>query len=69
MVSIKEDVVPNPSFQFSGPLLVILSVSENWILLIPGNSHELVFIAYVLTIEMNVPWKKKFTNQWIIVNR
>ena len=29
MVSIKEDIIPNPPFQFSGPLLVILSVYSN----------------------------------------
>ena len=29
MVSIKEDITPNPPFQFSGPFLVILSVSRN----------------------------------------
>ena len=29
MVSIKEELIPNPPFQYSGPLLVILSVSSN----------------------------------------
>ena len=29
MVSTKEDIVPSPPFQYSGPLLVILSVSRN----------------------------------------
>ena len=29
MVSIKEDITPNPPFHFSWPLLVILSISRN----------------------------------------
>ena len=29
IVFINEDITPNPPFQFSGPLLVILSVSSN----------------------------------------
>ena len=29
MVSTKEEIIPNPPFQFSGPLLALLSVSSN----------------------------------------
>ena len=29
MVSIKEEIIPNTPFQFSGTLLVVLSVSRN----------------------------------------
>ena len=29
MVSTKEEITPNPPFQFSGPLLVILKVSRD----------------------------------------
>ena len=29
MVSIREEIIPNPIFQHSGPLLVILTISTN----------------------------------------
>ena len=42
MVSIKEDITPNPPFQFSGPLLVILRVSSN---MDSGDTRQVLLIG------------------------
>ena len=62
MVSIKEEIIPNSPFHYSGPLLVILSVSSNMDF---GDTREVSLSGpyrmlsedrkeCVLTIEMNV---------------
>ena len=43
MVSINEDIIPNPPFQFLGPSLVILSVSINVGF---GDTRQVSLIGY-----------------------
>ena len=69
MVSIKEDIIPNPPFQFSGPLLVILSVFFNVdfgdtrqvLLIFPYRMCSKYINLCVLAIEMK--------NYWRLINR
>ena len=76
-MSIKEDTIPNPLFQFSGPLLVILSVYINVDF---GDTRPVSLIGYyliwydnrteyVLTIYMNKPLETRehvLGNSWSI---
>ena len=63
IVSIKEEIIPNPPFQFSGTSLVILSFSRNVVF---GDTRQVLLIGSyfmcskilnecVLAIEMNEP--------------
>ena len=42
MMPIKEDIIPSPAFQYSGPMLVILSVSGNMDF---GDTSEVLLIV------------------------